>query len=167
MKKTFLLLGVFYVLNILQISLFPSLSLFGARPDLCLLLLVPLALRNELKEGVRGGLIAGTLQDLSFAAFFGFNIVIKFLIGYLVGSIQKRYLNKTFGFTLVIVLVASVSNDLLSYLLVGLFEKFASFDLILVYTLLPSLLVNLLFAPFGYYIATKMDKYMVEKKWDL
>lgn len=74
---------------VLQTSLFPSLTLLGFRPDLLMLIVLSVALRDGPLAGVRVGAAAGLLTDLLvIQAPIGLSMLVFTAIGYGVGLIR-------------------------------------------------------------------------------
>lgn len=87
----FFILGVFIIIaNILQISLFPHLTVFGARPDLVLATVLAAGLAAGSGEGLAVGLVGSLLSDLLRGSFIGLSVPGKIILGYIVGFIPKR-----------------------------------------------------------------------------
>lgn len=88
-----LALGVCVVVAVvLQTALFPALTLGGFRPDLLLLVVLAVALRDGPGAGVRIGAIAGLVHDLLVTqAPLGLGILVLAAIGYAVG-VTRPYL---------------------------------------------------------------------------
>jgi rod shape-determining protein MreD len=87
------LVGVLLVTAIvLQTALFPSLELLGFRPDLVLLVVLAVGLRDGSLSGLRVGFVAGLLTDLLVSqAPLGLSILVYTGIGYAVG-LARPYL---------------------------------------------------------------------------
>lgn len=77
---------------VLQTALFPSLTLMGFRPDLLLLVVLAVALRDGPFAGARVGAAAGLLADLLIAqAPVGLAMLVYAVIGHAVG-LARPYL---------------------------------------------------------------------------
>lgn len=89
-----LLMAVLTVLTaaVLQTALFPSLTLLGFRPDLLLLLVLAVALREGPVTGALAGALAGLLGDLLVAqAPVGLGVLVSTGVGYAAG-LARPYL---------------------------------------------------------------------------
>jgi rod shape-determining protein MreD len=72
---------------VLQTALFPSLTLLGFRPDLLLLVVVAIALRDGPTSGALSGALCGLLTDLLVTqAPVGLGVLVFTGIGYAVGQ---------------------------------------------------------------------------------
>ena len=77
---------------VLQTALFPSLALLGFRPDLLLLVVLAVGLRDGPLSGLRVGAAAGLIADLLVSqASVGLAMVVYTAIGYTVG-LARPYL---------------------------------------------------------------------------
>lgn len=77
---------------VLQTALFPAITLLGFRPDLLLLLVVALALRDGPLAGLRVGFAAGLLTDLLVVqAPVGLGVLVMTGVGYTIG-LARPYL---------------------------------------------------------------------------
>lgn len=79
-----LLLGV-----ALQTSVFARLPVFGALPDLLLLVTIGVALESEPEVGAAVGFAAGLLQDLTGVLPLGMSAVAYTLVGYSVSALGR------------------------------------------------------------------------------
>jgi rod shape-determining protein MreD len=88
-----LLVGLLLVtVIVLQTALFPSLELFGFRPDLVLLLVLAVGLRDGAMSGLRVGFVAGLLADLLVTqAPVGLSVLVYSGIGFGAG-LARPYL---------------------------------------------------------------------------
>lgn len=72
--------------TVLQTALFPSITLLGFRPDLLLLVVVAVALRDGPLAGVRVGFVTGLLSDLlAVQTPVGLAVLIHTGVGYAIG----------------------------------------------------------------------------------
>lgn len=90
MKNFFVWGLVLIVALILQSTIFAMLNYKGTHADILLLVTASAALLNGRDKGAAVGFCAGVLQDLASGTFFGINILPKMLIGYILGSIEKK-----------------------------------------------------------------------------
>lgn len=106
--RTLLVALLLVVAVVLQTSLFSSLTLFGFRPDLLLLVTVALALRDGTLTGARVGAVAGLLGDVLLStAPVGLGMLVLSVTGALVGW-SRPYLAPT-SMTAPIALTAAAS----------------------------------------------------------
>ena len=89
MKYFFLLLATLIGL-ILQSTYFEGLKVAGLKPDLVMLIVVFYAVQQGAKKGAFFGFAAGLLEDVFAAKFLGIHAVIKAVIGFAAGMLEKR-----------------------------------------------------------------------------
>ena len=82
--------GLFIILFILQTTLVPVLSIFGAKPDLLLLGLFFLAIRKDAIPAVFTGFILGLAQDFYSPEILGQNALAKSVAGYFAGFFNEK-----------------------------------------------------------------------------
>lgn len=126
MKYTILITFLLFIpVLIFQMTVIPFLAFNGISPDLVLILLVFLTIRNNQIYGTITGFIFGGICDLAFGAILGSTMIAKTLSGFIAGyfsSENKRdsYLTPL-NFSLIIFLVGIIDNSIFSF--------FSSFDL--------------------------------------
>lgn len=81
--------GVLLLTLLIQSTLMVQFQPFGIIPDLLLIIVISGALLRGSLFGIQLGLVAGILQDLLIGNF-GISLIVKVLIGYLVGNIEGK-----------------------------------------------------------------------------
>ncbi len=76
---------VLFVAAVAQVSIFSQLHVFGAVPDLLLVLLVGIALLRGSVVGAAGGFVAGLLVDTATLGTLGLTSLVLTLAGYWIG----------------------------------------------------------------------------------
>ena len=91
MKKGFLIILIFSVLSLLQVSFLPHFPLWGWIPNLVLISLVILAPFTSLKTGVEAALTGGFFLDLYSSLPFGFWLILSLLLFWGMRHILHNY----------------------------------------------------------------------------
>ena len=112
---------VFAAILVLQGSFLPFFWPVPYHPDLLLVLVVSLSILLGGKRGLLLGLLAGMLQDVVFGPALGFFALSKATAGYLVGKASKDTYKDQIFVPAVLILVATVFQELLLFFLTLLF----------------------------------------------
>jgi rod shape-determining protein MreD len=103
---------------IVELTVLDRLRVFGAGPDIMLLLAVVAGIVGGPRVGALFGFAAGIILDLFLETPMGLSALVFCLVGYAVGSIQGGVLRAAWWIPVVTTLVASVAG-VLSYALVA------------------------------------------------
>lgn len=105
---------LFYFLAlILETTLFHHLSIFGAKPDLVLIVLVFLAVRKGSYEGEVYGFIGGLLEDFISSAVLGLQALVKTVVGFAVGFFENKLEEDSALLVIIFVFLASLCHNVL------------------------------------------------------
>ncbi|MCI2109957.1 MAG: rod shape-determining protein MreD [Acidaminococcaceae bacterium] len=77
-------------------------------PDLLLLFLLLFSLDTGGRRGARCGFFIGTLQDVVTFSFFGYHMITRLLLGFLIGSSRERIFKDKIATFFVLVAVVSI-----------------------------------------------------------
>ncbi len=80
---------------LLQSAVFPHLTIFGAKPDLLMVIVACWALLYGPQEGFVAGLTAGLVQDLTFGRYIGLHALTKTLAGFAAGVAESKIFKET------------------------------------------------------------------------
>lgn len=108
--------GILLLALLIQSTLLVQYQPFGIIPDLLLIIVISGALLRGSLFGIQLGLAAGILQDLLIGDF-GTNLVIKILIGYLVGTIEGKVFKEQMMVPLVVAFFMTFFHEFLFLLL--------------------------------------------------
>lgn len=130
---------------VLQVSFFPQFKIFGAQPDIILVISIMVAVSDGPVAGALVGFCGGMLQDMASPQVMGVNALTKAVSAYAAGSMKDFFM--TYSILLPALMVFSLTFfDLFLYdgvfLVLGQ-EKLAPFNL---WTLLVASVYNLLLA---------------------
>ena len=104
MTRKFLVWFVFVlILYVIQSSLLPFISIHGISADLLLLFVVSLSFQKGRRNGALIGFLSGLLQDLATGTFFGINVFIKMIVGYVCGRFSRQVYKEQFFLVIVAV----------------------------------------------------------------
>lgn len=88
-RKREVILGLFIILGfLLQISVVPHIRLFGAKPDILLVLAIVVAIQDGPTAGSFVGFFGGFLQDMMSPGYFGVSALTKAVAAYMAGLLK-------------------------------------------------------------------------------
>lgn len=123
-------------------TLAPALRIGDMTPDIPLIVVALLALRQGPEFGCLGGFVAGLLQDAASGGLIGVQACTKSLVGFVVGVAGAR-LRVTQPLVQVPTLVLlSILEGLARFALLKLFHYPAAFGELMLYVVLPQALYN-------------------------
>ncbi len=89
---------VILVAIFLQAEIFSSLEIFGAKPDLLIIIVIVNAIKTDFSTGVLVGVLAGFIEDFLIGSYFGLNIIVLGALGGVFGYLKgKIHLNTFFA----------------------------------------------------------------------
>lgn len=106
--KTGLFIGAVVLLYAIETTVFSSLSMWGIRPDLVLVLVCAAALSQGWREGTVAGFVAGMIVDVIDGQFVGLGAASKAFVGGGVGRIGQVLYGGNAFVPVMVVLGASV-----------------------------------------------------------
>ena len=160
--------NIFYFIIGLAVIIFTNtilnsinLSLFSIRPNLTLVYLIYISLYIGNMRASILGLILGLIIDITVGKYFGFYALLFFSIGLLYGSMRDKVFKENIFTILVLVILATFVDNLVSLLIVGF-----GIENILIYFLrmLESFFINSVVAAFLFYPVNYFIK-KVEEQW--
>lgn len=132
------------ILVLLQTTFLPRFPLLGQIPDLCLLLVLGVAIFDGADSGGALGILAGFLTSALGGSGISLLPLLYFIIGYGAGHLSGRALARTFPSYMIFALVLSLIRPLITLAAISLSAHTSSFDLTLIvrHTLFPEFLAN-------------------------
>jgi len=100
---------------LLQICLFPYLRLFGAQPDVVLVIAVVAAVLEGSMEGAYLGFFGGMLGDMVSMQPIGVGALIKAGVAFVVGMLKENFLTYTIALPMTVVFLASIAEPALAH----------------------------------------------------
>jgi rod shape-determining protein MreD len=153
-----LLMGLF---TILQSTILQKIAIFGVIPDLALLVLVYIAVRNGSMEGQISGFLSGIVVDVVSGSFLGFSVLVKTVIGFLYGIIHgKLFIDALIG-PFVLAFTATVLKGALYAFLGLIFPGSIPSFVLLGKVLWLEALYNAILAPFLFGLLNLVKRYLV------
>jgi rod shape-determining protein MreD len=148
---------------LLQTTVLPQLTLFGAAPDLVLLVTISMGLLEGPVAGAAVGAAGGLLEDLLLTAITGLTALTYLLVGYAVGKIRPYMQSTSVLVPVTGIFVGTVAAQLtyaaLSVLLGG---PPSAMDRVLQTSMLGGL-YNAIIAPFVYPVVRQAASFRTEK----
>lgn len=153
----YLVLAVFVIIFLgLEIGLLPSLAIFGGIINLIILILISSFFLEVEKEGLVIALILAGFYDLYLYSFFGLSMTAVLVIYYLLLFFKNKIAPESdYLLLLVFVFLASLFFDLVVSGSLCLKYHF-DFSYVLLYTILPNALINLVVAVPFFMLARKI-----------
>lgn len=160
-------LGVFSAIMLaavlLQTTVLPQLTLFGAAPDLVLLVTISMGLLEGPIAGAATGVAGGLLEDLLLTAVTGLTALTYLLVGYTVGKIRPYVQSTSVLVPVAGIFVGTVAAQLLyAALSVLLGGPASAMDRVIQTSMLMGL-YNAIIAPFVYPVARRAASFRTEK----
>jgi rod shape-determining protein MreD len=143
----YIVVPLLVVVAILQTTLVPQLTVWGASANLPLLIVVSWSLLRGSREGVIWGFIAGLAVDVLSGAPFGAATLPMIAVGLLAGLGHATVFRAHIALPLVVMFVTTVIYDLLFLLIVRLSGYPVAWLDSLFRLILPSALVNTMLMP--------------------
>lgn len=129
-----------------QGTLVPVLTVGGVVPDLPILLVVWLALRRGPEVGCATGFALGLVQDAVAGGPFGLGALTKAVIGFVAGEVPRICLTWNPVVPVTLVLLASLADGVLRFVVLQLFQYPASFGELFGRVILPRAVYTALLA---------------------
>ena len=102
----------------LQGGLLNHIKIFGAKPDLFLVLVVFFGLFLGPPAGLESGLAAGLLKDIFSLDFFWINVFILGMTGFIVGAINTQFFRESKRADFILVCLFTIFSMVLHYVIV-------------------------------------------------
>ena len=138
--------ALLFLAVVLQISIFSGVEIFGGRPDLLLVTLVLVALLRGTIFGAAAGFGAGLLYDMGTFGTLGFIALLYTLAGYWIGRYGETTGRDRSHAPILSVVVVSILFAIGALMLHFMLGENAPARAVLVESLVPSLLLNVLLA---------------------
>ncbi len=144
MKKIVTLTILIFVLEVLDNTIVPFLSVYGYYPSLLFLFVICYSIINDRWSALKVGLISGALQDLFFINGFGVNMLINMLICVLAGEIGRNLFKEKKLIPVVTILGLTFLKGVLVYIVlyfIGIKVKIYASAFVAMYTFVLALFV--------------------------
>lgn len=104
---------IIYACLLLESSVLVHFTIFGAKPDLLLVGVVLVGLLQGKKEALSKGFFVGLVEDLFIGRFVGSNALVKALVGFLSGQVEREIVKENVVIAVSMVWVFTIVNHLL------------------------------------------------------
>ena len=150
-------LVVFIVCFVLQTTVAEWIQLFGARPDLVIIMIVSIAIKFGPAAGCFWGFFAGFTQDVyGPVEWLGANSISMTVLGFLVGQLEERFLTLNLPMKVGVLGFGFFVHDMVYFLVTGL-EKDVVTNLFLSETV-PECLYTLIVAAIYFHLSIGKKK---------
>jgi rod shape-determining protein MreD len=105
-------------------------NIFGARPDLLLILTIFFAIFLGGRSGLQAGIAAGFLKDIFAFDVFGVNMLVLGVTGFLVGILNDKFYSQSRGTQVGLVFSFSVFSMSLHYIIASSVLRFVNLGLL-------------------------------------
>ncbi len=163
-KTTLKWMGIFFLVFVMQTTLVPVISIYSIKPDLLLLGLFMLAVKNGAMPGLYVGFFLGLTQDIYSPIILGHNALSKTLAGFFAGLFNEKVMRLDPVFQAVLLVLTLLLGDLV-FLMVQLVKSGGSMQMLgleMVISSLPRAIYTLLFGLvpifWGYLFQTKTTR---------
>ncbi|MDD5492025.1 MAG: rod shape-determining protein MreD [bacterium] len=142
-----LILLSFIISLVLETTLFSRLSVYGAKPDFVLVLVILIALKNGSIAGQLYGFIGGLMQDSLSYGVLGIQAMVKAITGFGSGFLKNKLEENSPLLIMILVFLVTIASGLLGALARAFFTSytFLSHEAV---RIVVSAGYNALFAPF-------------------
>jgi rod shape-determining protein MreD len=148
---------------LVQTTVLPQLTLFGAAPDLVLLVTISMGLLEGPLAGAATGFAGGLLEDLLLTTVTGITALAYLLVGYAVGKIRPYVQSTSVLVPVTGIFIGTVAaNLLLAALAVLLGSPTPAMERVLQAAMLMAV-YNAIIAPFVYPVVRKAASFRTEK----
>lgn len=155
---SYLSVPVLLIVAALQASVVPQIRVLGGGPDLVFLVVFVWAILAPLEEAVTWAIVGGVFQDLLSVSPTGLSAVGLVLMVFLVNIVARQVYQVGFVLTLGLLLLASLVQQVVTFLLLWMTGYPLDWVNDFIYVLLPTVLYNLLFIGPVYWIIRRIQR---------
>ena len=101
------------IVFLLQVTFVHNIPVWGATPDIVLVLLVVIVIDRKPVTAIIVGFLLGFLQDLGNASFLGMNALAKSVIAYGIARFASGYLPESTLFKGLLIFIAAIASDII------------------------------------------------------
>ena len=113
-----------------HMTVLDHLKVFGAKPDLMLLLTIFFSLFLGARRGLETGIMAGFLKDIFSFDVFGVNMFVLGVTGFMVGALNTKFYKESRSIQIGLVFVFSIFSMVLHYIMASSVFKFVNLSLL-------------------------------------
>lgn len=115
MKKIFISIITFFILFILQTSVFHHLAFNDVVPNLILILVCSYGFLRGESSGIITGFLCGLAVDLMFSGFLGFNSLIYMYLGFFNGCLNRLYIDDKVKLPIICIGLSDIIFSIVTY----------------------------------------------------
>ncbi|QRN86109.1 rod shape-determining protein MreD [Clostridia bacterium] len=113
LREWLIWLIITYFFLLLESSVLVHFTIFGAKPDLLLISVVMIGLMQGKEEALAKGFFMGLVEDLFIGRFVGSNAIVKALVGFFTGQVEREIVKENVVIAVAMVWILTVVNHLL------------------------------------------------------
>jgi rod shape-determining protein MreD len=142
----------------LQSSVFGMFPFLPVKPDIILIILMYAAFTRGEKKGAFVGFAGGLAEDFFSGGVLGVSALVKTVLGYVLGSVRKKFEYGSKGFQFISVFAASCISQAGVILIMKLSGNPFGHNAVRE-VFFPASLLNAVLGPFVFYLIERVDKY--------
>ena len=146
---------VYIILLFVEKNLLTLISINDVTPDIILIFIIIISLREERVRSTFIGFFAGLIQDAFTTAFFGLSALTKSIVGFWGNFFQQPKKKYTMVYYLMICLILVTVHEFIYQVIQNLGTNLKFFELVFFY-IIPKILYTLTFAALAYLIFRPM-----------
>lgn len=159
----YLYVGVTILIGyVLQSTVLGMIPFFQVVPNLLLIITMTFAVLKGRREGMAVGLLCGLLQDISGGGLIGFYALIYLYIGYINGLVSRFLTEDQLLVPLGLCVVDEAFYSIYVYVLHFLLQRKLEFSSYFTGTIMPELVITLIFTIFVYGLLMFLDQKLTE-----
>ena len=137
--------GILIILTVaVQAALLPLAAIYGAKPDLLLIIVVSSGLLYGKEAGIGTGFFAGLLQDLASGNVFGLNLIAKMIVGFVFGLAERKVFKEQLLLPVLAIALASLGNSMITLTFIAMRGYAVDWAAAVVAVILPTIAYNML-----------------------
>lgn len=152
------------LLFVLQICVFPYLSLGGITPNLIIIYIAVIGFMHGEHSGLLIGFFCGLLFDIFFGSFLGFYALLLMIIGFINGKFYGLFYPEDIKLPIFLIITSDLSYGLCNYIFLFLLKGHFRFGFYLTNIILPEMLYTIMSAIIVYPVLLKISLLIETKK---
>ncbi len=146
---------------VFQSTLCEYIKIAGVKPNIMLIFVVSAAFLKGSGSGLLIGIIMGLLHDCYFGQTIGSNLFLYGAIGFIVGCLTDNFNKDNIVAPVIFTFVATLVYNFGVYLFNIILKGYTSFNIYIVWNVLPELIYNTILAFAVYFVLYSINNYSV------